>query len=103
MCKWFSKSWQVKVLWCDHPTEFGRKSKKEKNTAMILTEKRTNQSLQNNNENKMTWKQCMVSGIYMEASFVVITFEKDKNCVPQEDLFLSHCRILTLSGGQALQ
>ena len=39
----------------------------------------------------------------MEASFVVITFEKDKICVPQEDLFLSHCRILTLSGGQALQ
>ena len=72
-------SWQEKVLKSDHPTEIGKTSKKEKNTAVIFKEKRTKLILQINNENKMKWEQSVISGAYLEASFFVIMFKKDKN------------------------
>ena len=58
-----------------------RYRRKEENTAAIFKEKRMNQILQRNNENKTNWKQSMISGVYPEASFFVIMFKKDKNCM----------------------
>ena len=75
----FCKVDRKKVLKSDHPTEFGKTSKKEKNTAVIFKERRTNQILQSNNGNKTNWKQSTLSGAYLEASFRVLTSWKDKN------------------------
>ena len=50
------QSWQEKVLKSEHPTEFGKISKKE-NTAVIFKEERMNQILQSNNKSKANWKQ----------------------------------------------
>ena len=63
-----------------HPTEFG------KNTAVIFKEKRTNQIQPSNNENKTNWKQDMISGLYLDASLIVIMFKKGKFYLPQEFL-----------------
>ena len=42
--------WQQKIPKSDRPIEFGKIPKKEKNTAVICTEKRTNQDLQKQQE-----------------------------------------------------
>ena len=62
---------------------------KENNTAVIFKEKRTSQILQSNNENKTNWKQSMITGEYLEASFIVIIFRQHghvENCA-------SECRV----------
>ena len=64
-----------------------RHIEKEKNTAVIFKEKQMNQILQSDNKHKTNWKQNMISGVYQEASFVVIMFKEEKLCVPQESSF----------------
>ena len=59
----------------------GKTSKKEKNTAVIFQDKRVNQILQSYSENKTNWQQRVVSGVFLEASFIVIMIKKDKHCV----------------------
>ena len=65
------QSWKEKFLKSEHPTEFGKTSKKEKNTAAIFKEKRMNHVLQSNNENKTTWKRSRRQKLYVpeESSF----------------------------------
>ena len=83
MCWRSCKSWQEKILKSDHPTACGKTSKKEK--------KRTNQILQSNNENKTNWKRSMISGVFLEASFIVITFKIDENFMCHKKAhFLNH-------------
>ena len=99
----FCKVDRKKVLKSDHPTEFGKTSKKVKNTAVIFKERRTNQILQSNNGNKTNWKQSTLSGAYLEASFRVLTSWKDKKCTCHKTShFPSHSSKLMLSGGQTL-
>ena len=99
----FCKVDRKKVLKSEHPTEFGKTSKKEKNTAVIFKERRTNQILQSNNGNKTNWKQSTLSGAYLEASFRVLTSWKDKKCTCHKTShFPSHSSKLMLSGGQTL-
>ena len=68
-------NWHDSVLKSDRPTEFGKMSKKEKDTTVISKEKRMKQILQSNNENRMNWKQSVIFGVYLGVSFVVILFE----------------------------
>ena len=99
----FCKVDRKKVLKSEHPTEFGKISKKEKNTAVIFKERRTNQILQSNNGNKTNWKQSTLSGAYLEASFRVLTSRKDKKCTCHKTShFPSYPSKLMLSGGQTL-
>ena len=79
------QSWQEKVLKSYHPTQFGKVSKREKISAK---ETRTNPILQENNVNKMIWKQGMISGVSLGVSFTVIMFKGDKTLyTPQESSF----------------
>ena len=95
---------QEKVLESDHPTEFGKIPKTEMNTTVIFKERRTNQILQNHNKNKMIWKQSMMSGVSLEASFTVITFKRGNFVRATIKLiFLStqnwtYCKIVRLIG-----
>ena len=61
-------------------SNLGKMPKEEKNTAVIFTEKRTNQILQNNDKRETTWKR---------ASVTVIMFKTDKKFfyVPPESSF----------------
>ena len=78
--------------------------KTEMNTAVIFKERRTNQILQNHNKNKMIWKQSMMSGVSLEASFTVITFLRGNFVRATVKLiFLStqnwtYCKIVRLIG-----
>ena len=82
-------------------SEFGKIPKTEMNTAVIFKEKRTNQILQNKNEKEMMWKQSKISVVYLEASFIVITFKKDEiGTCHKKAYFLSHSNIFMLSSGQ---
>ena len=66
----------------EHPTEFGNVSKRQKNPAMIFKEKLDEpDSGKNNVKSKITWKQNMISEVFLGASFVVIVFKKDKSCM----------------------
>ena len=97
------RSWHEKVLKSENPTDFGKTSKMEKNSAVIFKEKRTIQILQSNNENKANWKQYVISGLNLEAPFLVIMCKTDKNCMcHREARFRSHSSILMWSGGHAL-
>ena len=92
-----------KVLKSNHPTEFGKTSKKEKNTAVIFKERLTNQILQSNNGNKTNWMQSTISGAYLEASFRVLTSRKDKKRTCHKTSHNpTHRSKLMLSGGQTL-
>ena len=83
----------------EHPTEFGKMSKEE-NTAVIFKEKPTNQTLQFNNKNETNWKQNVISGVYLEASLIVMVSNNDISHVCRRKArFLSHSSTLTLSGG----
>ena len=64
----------------------------------------TNQILQNHSKNKMIWKQSMIPGVSLEASFAVITFKKGKfNCTCHSKAYCqSHSKRLTLSGGNTV-
>ena len=72
---------------------------KEKNTAVIFTEKQMNQILQSDNEHKTSWKQNMISGVYQEASFY-------RDHVQERKYYVCHRKArspsLTLSGGHTL-
>ena len=47
------------------------------------------------------WKQSKISGVYLEASFIVITSKKDEiGTCHKKAYFLSHSNILMLSSGQ---
>ena len=59
-------------------TYCGKTSKKDKNTAVIFKEHRTNQILRSNENRWIGSKQDFWS--FLEASFMVIMFKKDKNC-----------------------
>ena len=50
---------------------------KEKNTAVIFTEKQMNQILQSDNKHKTNWKQNMISGVIRKPHFIVIMFKKE--------------------------
>ena len=90
----FCKVDRKKVLKSNHPTEFGKTSKKEKNTAVIFKERWTNQILLSNNGNKTNWKQSTIS-------FRVLTSWKDKKCTCHlTSHFPSHSSKLMLSSGQ---
>ena len=47
---------------------------------MIFKKKRTNQKLQNNNENMMILKQSILLKYIWKLLFTVVMFKKDKNC-----------------------
>ena len=97
------KSWREMSLKSEHPNEFGKTAKKEKNTAVIFKEKRRSQILHSKNKNKTNWKQ-NISGVHLEASFIVILFKRDKKCIcDKKARFPSHSNTLTLSGGHTPQ
>ena len=50
----------------EHPTYLGEILNAEKNTAVYVTEERTIQFLQNENENKMTWRPGATYGIFLD-------------------------------------
>ena len=98
------RSWHEKVLKSEHLTDFGKTSKMEKNSAVIFKEKRTIQILQSNNENKANWKQYVIFGLILEASFLVIMCKTDKNCMcHREARFRSHSSILMRATLDVLQ
>ena len=65
------------------PTEFGKTSR-EKNTSVIFEEKRTNRIL--------------ISGVYLEASYIFTTFKKDENCATGKLVSFSISNIWMLGG-----